>query len=189
MAVLDIRKGTPSGVRTPRPINTRRCHSEKRRVVSPRVIHRETIGIGVKADLQKLAASVNEEARQLALAARATRGAGTCHQGVDTQFATKSVRSAAPFARAERPLRHARLLGVEGPLCSLIAGFRVARQACVCASHCLSPCSSRTALSVSSGYQVGVFTALGVVALSELPEMLLPDFRVMIPMPYRRLVL
>ena len=131
MAVLDIHKGTPSGVRTPRPINTRRCHSKKRRVVSPRVIHRETIGVGAKADVQKLVASVNEEARQLALAPRARREAGANHQGVDAQIATGSVRPAAKFARAERPLRRARLLGVEGRHRSLVAGFRVARQACV----------------------------------------------------------
>jgi len=134
MAVLDIHKGTPSGARTPRPINTRRCHSKKRRVISPRVIQRMTIGVGARAILQNLAASVNEEARQLALAVRTRREAGMYRQGVDAQFATRSVKPAAPFARAERPLRRARLLGVEGQHRSFVAGCRVAPQACVCAS-------------------------------------------------------
>ncbi len=169
MAVLDIRNGTLWGVRTPRPINTRRCQSKERRVISPRVIHRVTIGVGAKADLQKLTASVNEEARQLALAARTRREAG-CRQGVDTQFATRSVKPAAPFARAERPLRRARLLGVEGRHRSFVAGRRVAPQACVCASPCLSPCSSRTAMSVSSGYQVRRLRARGRCRAQRIPR-------------------
>ena len=120
-----------------------------------------TIGVGARAILQKLAASVIEEVRQLALALRTRREAGMYRQGVDAQFATRSVKPAAPFARAERPLRRARLLGVERRHRSLVAGCRVAPQACVCASPCLSPCSSRTAMSVSSRYQVRRLRARG----------------------------
>ena len=79
MAVLDIRKGTLSDVRTPQPIKTRRCHSNERRVVLPRVIHRVPIGVSGR------------------------REAGTCRQGVDAQIASRSVRHA-PFARSEQLL-------------------------------------------------------------------------------------
>ena len=192
MAVLDIRKGTPLGVRTPRPINARRCHSKKRRVVSPaRSFTGMTIGVGAQAIVQKLAASVNEEARQLALAVRTRREAGTYRQGVDAQIATEEREACCDrsHARSGRFAAHGCLAWKDGTA----ASSQAAR---------VSSASLRLRLSLSvallvENRHVGVERVSGSASsrpralspLSEFPETLLPDFRVIFPRPYRRFVL